>query len=229
MHTVGSAAEARRRVDDGVDVIVAQGIESGGHVWGQVSAMALVPAVLDMAGPVPVVAAGGMPTPGESRQPSPWARRVPGWGPASSQRSSPLRIRCISARCLRRWRQTPCTHIHSMGAGLAPRIGSCVTRPITRSGSTGPRHPCGAPRRGRGYRSLRRRDPGHPVLSRRAPRRHGWPDRSHGALRGQSAALVRTCPPRPTWCQAWRTNPGRHSPEHSRPSRDGPARASADR
>lgn len=60
MHTVGSAAEARRRVDDGVDVIVAQGAESGGHVWGQVSTMALVPAVADAVGPVPVVAAGGI-------------------------------------------------------------------------------------------------------------------------------------------------------------------------
>ena len=60
MHTVGSAAEARRRVDDGADVIVAQGFEAGGHVWGQVSTMALVPAVADVAGPVPVVAAGGI-------------------------------------------------------------------------------------------------------------------------------------------------------------------------
>ncbi len=60
MHTVGSAAEARRRAGDGVDVIVAQGIESGGHVWGQVSTMALVPAVVDAVGPVPVIAAGGI-------------------------------------------------------------------------------------------------------------------------------------------------------------------------
>ncbi len=60
MHTVGSAAEARRRVDDGADVIVAQGFEAGGHVCGQVSTMALVPAVADVIGPVPVVAAGGI-------------------------------------------------------------------------------------------------------------------------------------------------------------------------
>jgi nitronate monooxygenase len=60
MHTVGSAAEARQRVADGVDVIVAQGAEAGGHVWGQVSTMALVPAVADAVGPVPVVAAGGI-------------------------------------------------------------------------------------------------------------------------------------------------------------------------
>ena len=50
LHTVGSAAEARQRVADGVDVIVAQGAEAGGHVWGQVSTMALVPAVADAIG-----------------------------------------------------------------------------------------------------------------------------------------------------------------------------------
>ena len=60
MHTVGSAAEARQRAADGVDVIVAQGAEAGGHVWGQVSTMALVPAVADAVGTVPVIAAGGI-------------------------------------------------------------------------------------------------------------------------------------------------------------------------
>ncbi len=60
MHTVGSAEEARRSVDSGVDVIIAQGWESGGHVWGDVSTMVLVPAVVDAVDPVPVVAAGGI-------------------------------------------------------------------------------------------------------------------------------------------------------------------------
>ena len=59
--TVGSAEEAARAVDAGVDVIVAQGWEAGGHVWGQVSTIALVPAVVDaVAGRAPVVAAGGI-------------------------------------------------------------------------------------------------------------------------------------------------------------------------
>jgi nitronate monooxygenase len=60
MHTVGSAEEARQAVDAGVDVIVAQGWEAGGHVRGQVTTMALVPAVVDAAGEVPVIAAGGI-------------------------------------------------------------------------------------------------------------------------------------------------------------------------
>ncbi|MBM1764758.1 nitronate monooxygenase [Sulfitobacter geojensis] len=57
--SVGSADEARIAADAGADVIVAQGWEAGGHVWGQVSTMALVPAVVD-AVDVPVIAAGGI-------------------------------------------------------------------------------------------------------------------------------------------------------------------------
>ena len=60
VHTVGSAEEARRAVDAGVDAVVAQGVEAGGHVWGQVSTLALVPAVVDAVGDVPVLAAGGI-------------------------------------------------------------------------------------------------------------------------------------------------------------------------
>lgn len=60
MHTVGSADEARRAVDVGVDVVVAQGWEAGGHVWGQVATMPLVPAVVNAVHPIPVLAAGGI-------------------------------------------------------------------------------------------------------------------------------------------------------------------------
>ncbi len=60
LHTVGSAEEARRVVDAGVDVVVAQGIEAGGHVWGQVSTLALVPAVVDAVPDAHVIAAGGI-------------------------------------------------------------------------------------------------------------------------------------------------------------------------
>ena len=60
LHTVGSAAEARMAVEAGVDVIVAQGWEAGGHVWGQVATLPLVPAVVDAVAPVPVIAAGGV-------------------------------------------------------------------------------------------------------------------------------------------------------------------------
>lgn len=60
MQTVGSAAEARQVRDAGVDIFVAQGLEAGGHIWGQVATLPLVPRVVDAVAPTPVVAAGGI-------------------------------------------------------------------------------------------------------------------------------------------------------------------------
>ncbi|MDX6744196.1 nitronate monooxygenase [Actinocorallia sp. A-T 12471] len=60
LHTVSSAAEAVAAVEAGVDVVVAQGVEAGGHVRGGVPTMVLVPAVVDAVGDVPVIAAGGI-------------------------------------------------------------------------------------------------------------------------------------------------------------------------
>lgn len=56
---VGSADHARRQLDVGVDLLVAQGTEAGGHT-GTVATMVLTPDVVDVAGPVPVLAAGGI-------------------------------------------------------------------------------------------------------------------------------------------------------------------------
>jgi NAD(P)H-dependent flavin oxidoreductase YrpB (nitropropane dioxygenase family) len=58
-HQVGSVADAHRAAAAGVDVIIAQGVEAGGHVAGEVSTLALVPRVVDAVAPRPVVAAGG--------------------------------------------------------------------------------------------------------------------------------------------------------------------------
>ena len=60
LHTVGSAEEGKRAVAAGVDIIVAQGWEAGGHVWGHVATLPLVPAVVDAVAPVSVLAAGGI-------------------------------------------------------------------------------------------------------------------------------------------------------------------------
>lgn len=60
LHSLAAPDEARRAVDAGVDIVVAQGYEAGGHVWGEVGTMVLVPAVVDAVAPVPVVAAGGI-------------------------------------------------------------------------------------------------------------------------------------------------------------------------
>ncbi|MFB4284103.1 NAD(P)H-dependent flavin oxidoreductase [Nonomuraea sp. MTCD27] len=58
---VTDVEEARRAVDLGADVIVAQGTEAGGHGarCGR-STLPFVPVVVDLADPVPVLAAGGI-------------------------------------------------------------------------------------------------------------------------------------------------------------------------
>ncbi len=61
---IGSAKQARKQVEVGVDVIIAQGSEAGGHV-GNVTSMVLWPEVVDAVAPVPVLAAGGV---GRGRQ-----------------------------------------------------------------------------------------------------------------------------------------------------------------
>jgi nitronate monooxygenase len=58
--TVGSADEAKRAADLGADAICAQGVEAGGHVWGKVGTLVLLPAVVDAVAPLPVIAAGGI-------------------------------------------------------------------------------------------------------------------------------------------------------------------------
>lgn len=60
----GTVEHARRHVEAGVDIVVAQGYEAGGHT-GEVSTMVLVPEVVDAVDPVPVLAAGGI---GNGRQ-----------------------------------------------------------------------------------------------------------------------------------------------------------------
>ena len=61
---VGTAAQAKKQVEVGVDIIVAQGAEAGGHT-GDITTMVLVPDVVDAVAPVPVLAAGGI---GSGRQ-----------------------------------------------------------------------------------------------------------------------------------------------------------------
>ena len=56
----GKAEHARRQVASGVDIVVAQGYEAGGHT-GEIATMVLVPEIVDAVGAgVPVLAAGGI-------------------------------------------------------------------------------------------------------------------------------------------------------------------------
>jgi len=55
----GNTKNAKRMSDAGIDLLVAQGHEGGGHT-GRIGTMALLPAAIDAAGSVPVLAAGGI-------------------------------------------------------------------------------------------------------------------------------------------------------------------------
>lgn len=59
---VGSYEEAKRAYDVGVDAIIVQGREAGGHLIGQDSLFSLVPRVVDLVRDrgIPVIAAGGI-------------------------------------------------------------------------------------------------------------------------------------------------------------------------
>ncbi|KAK9286722.1 hypothetical protein L1049_015125 [Liquidambar formosana] len=59
---VGSFEEAKRVVDAGVDGIIVQGYEAGGHVIGQDALISLLPRVVDLVGDqdIPVIASGGI-------------------------------------------------------------------------------------------------------------------------------------------------------------------------
>jgi len=56
---IGAVRHARRVVEGGTDIVVAQGTEGGGHT-GRIATMALVPQVVDAVAPIPVAAAGGV-------------------------------------------------------------------------------------------------------------------------------------------------------------------------
>lgn len=56
---IQTVEQARRALGEGADVLVAQGTEAGGHGAARAT-LPLVPAVVDMAGAVPVLAAGGI-------------------------------------------------------------------------------------------------------------------------------------------------------------------------
>jgi len=60
IHQVGSVAQAMRALRDGADVLVAQGVEAGGHVLGTERGEVLLPRVLEIAKATPVLASGGI-------------------------------------------------------------------------------------------------------------------------------------------------------------------------
>lgn len=63
IHTVGGVSEARAAVDAGADAVIAQGVESGGHVRGTIPALKLLAQVrAALPTDYPVLLAGGIAT-----------------------------------------------------------------------------------------------------------------------------------------------------------------------
>jgi len=60
----GKAQHAERHVNAGVDLVIAQGYEAGGHT-GEIASMVLIPEIVDAVGDTPVLGAGGI---GRGRQ-----------------------------------------------------------------------------------------------------------------------------------------------------------------
>jgi enoyl-[acyl-carrier protein] reductase II len=59
IQTVGDEEGAERALEAGSDVLIAQGTEAGGNA-GWIGSLVLIPAIVDLAGDVPVVGAGGI-------------------------------------------------------------------------------------------------------------------------------------------------------------------------
>ncbi|SAK71783.1 2-nitropropane dioxygenase [Caballeronia hypogeia] len=99
MVQVGSVELAKQAIANGADIITAQGSESGGHLnRGTIGLFSLLPALLEIAGDRPVLAAGGITNRhdvatvmGMGASGVLWARR-------SWHARNPTRIRCTSRR-----------------------------------------------------------------------------------------------------------------------------------
>src|SRR3954468_14314197 len=57
---IGGVEAARRAAGDGIELVIAQGSEAGGHNYGSLPTFALVPEVVDAIGATLVLAAGGV-------------------------------------------------------------------------------------------------------------------------------------------------------------------------
>src|SRR5262249_4208859 len=52
--------EAQKCIELGIDLLIVQGSEAGGHNRAEASSLAMIPAVADIAGEVPIVSSGGI-------------------------------------------------------------------------------------------------------------------------------------------------------------------------
>ena len=69
---VGSVAEATAAAEAGVDAIIAQGIEAGGHVKSTIALSTLLPAVVEAVTPCRSLRRAGLPPARSGRRAQPW-------------------------------------------------------------------------------------------------------------------------------------------------------------
>ena len=175
----GKAVHAQRHVNNGVDIIIAQGYEAGGHT-GEIATMVLVPEVVDAVAPVPVLAAGGI---GSGRQIAAalalgaqgvWLGSL--WLTTAESNSSPAVLAGVPRRDVGRHGALALLH-RQAGADAAQRVDRRVGDPATarRARHAAAEHP-----------HVRGQRPHRPFGPQGPPVRAGRPDRrphERGAIR----------------------------------------------
>ena len=130
LHTAGSVQEAADAASAGVDMLVAQGVEAGGHVRGTAPLQQLLPDIRRAVPVVPVLAAGGIGDV-DSRGPRPRGRRR--WDlarqPFRRERRSGERIRITNSAWWTPHRAIPYSAPSSTSAGPMRHTGRSGTRP----------------------------------------------------------------------------------------------------
>lgn len=96
---VASVAMAKMMERAGADAVVAEGMESGGHI-GSTTTMALVPQVVDAVS-IPVSQPEVSPMAEEWRRLLCWERKVSRWAPGSSHQRNPSSMKIIRIRSSR--------------------------------------------------------------------------------------------------------------------------------
>src|SRR6185436_13533157 len=129
MVQVGSAEEAKRAVQCGADIVVAQGVEAGGHVRGSVDCSRCCPRSWTPWGACRLSPLEESRTDGGWLPRWPSVRKVYGLGRDSSRASNPRRIRTTRSAWSARAKPIPCTRTSSTWVGRLDPLIACSGMP----------------------------------------------------------------------------------------------------
>src|SRR5215469_691762 len=135
---VGSVEAAQHATAGGVDVIIAQGSEAGGHVEGEVATMALAPRIVDAVAPLPVAVAGGIADARGVVAALALGAEAVVLGTRFLLTSEANTHPVYKQKLLEATRRTPCEPFYSATDGPTPRIAPCgrngsETNPVRRN------------------------------------------------------------------------------------------------